>query len=326
MALNSSRRSFLQQTGLLAAGLLLPRSIFAYAPDKALPKKIGLQLYTLREQLAKDAKGTLAKVGAIGFREAETFYGYQGSQDKGLFWGLTPKELKKVLADNQLSTPSGHYQLNEYLTPGNGKDDALKVQAELAAALGQQYLIVPILPLGLWEKELTADDYKHMGHQLNKAGEYCKQFNLKVGYHNHHWEFKPLAGGSTGYEVMLKETDANLVGFELDLFWAVKSGFDPIKLFREAPGRFMAWHVKDMDKNNTGSLFATDTKGKNSQQLLGGVTFAEVGTGSIDFRKIFAQAKLAGVKHLYVEQDRITIDPIESVTKSFGYVKNTLLK
>ncbi len=103
--------------------------------NKALPKKIGLQLYTLRDQLAKDPKGTLAKVAGIGCKEVETFYGYQGAGDKAEFWGLKPAELNAVLKQHQLSTPSGHYQLNDYLTKGNGNADALQPQIDLAAAL-----------------------------------------------------------------------------------------------------------------------------------------------------------------------------------------------
>ncbi|PSL47810.1 sugar phosphate isomerase/epimerase [Chitinophaga niastensis] len=325
--MQNSRRSFLQHAGLLTAGMMLPGSIFAQSKNNALPKKIGLQLYTLRDQLDKDVKGTIAKVAGIGYNEVETFYGYQGAGDKGEFWGLKPKALKALLKQHHLTTPSGHYQLNDYLTQGNGNADALKPQIELAAELGQQYFIVPVLPLSLWDKKLTADDYKYMAAQLNKAGEQCKKSNLHIGYHNHYWEFKKLADtNGTGYDILLKETDPSLVSFELDLFWAVKSGYDPVSLFEEAPGRFVSWHVKDMDKNNTASLTAAGTEDKTSMQLLSSATFAEVGTGSIDFRKIFAKAKLAGVKHLFVEQDKITIDPFESVKKSYGYVKNVLLK
>ncbi|MFY0254055.1 sugar phosphate isomerase/epimerase family protein [Chitinophaga sp. 30R24] len=323
----TSRRDFLRQTGLITAAMMLPGSLSAFTAGRALPKKIGLQLYTLRDQLAKDPKGTIAKVAGIGYQEVETFYGYQGANDKGLFWGLTPKALSALLQQYQLTTPSGHYQLNDYLVRGNGNAAALQPQIELAAALGQQYFIVPVLPPALWDKKLTPADYQFMASQLNKAGELCKKANLHIGYHNHYWEFKQLANTSkTGYDILLQETDPSLVSFELDLFWAIKSGRDPITLFKEAPGRFVAWHVKDMDKNNTGSLTAAGNENKNSADLLSSVTFAEVGTGSINFRKIFAQADLAGVKHLFVEQDKITIDPFTSVTKSYQYLKNVLLK
>ncbi|CAL1519857.1 sugar phosphate isomerase/epimerase [Chitinophaga sp. MM2321] len=325
--MQTSRRSFIQHAGLIAAGMMLPGCAFTTSKNGALPKKIGLQLYTLRDQLDKDVKGTIAKVAEIGYDEVETFYGYKGAADEGAFWGLKPDALKALLQEHHLSTPSGHYQLNDYLTRGNGNADALQPQIDLATALGQQYFIVPVLPLSLWDKKLVADDYKFMADQLNKAGELCKKSNLHIGYHNHYWEFKQLSDtGGTGYDVLLKETDPALVSFELDLFWAVKSGVDPIKLFAEAPGRFVAWHVKDMDKNNTASLTAAGTENKTSMDLLSGVTFAEVGTGSIDFKKIFTKAKEAGVKHLFVEQDKITIDPFESVKESYDYLKNVLLK
>ncbi|RFS19688.1 sugar phosphate isomerase/epimerase [Chitinophaga silvatica] len=323
--MQNSRRKFLRQSGLMAAAIMLSDRLTTLAANPALPKKIGLQLFTLREQLAKDPAATLAKVAGIGYQEVETFYDW--SADKGKFWGLTPKALNALLQQHHLSTPSGHYQLNDYLTKGNGKADALQPQIDLAAALGQQYFIVPVLPLGLWDKKLTSADYGFMASQLNKAGELCKKANLKIGYHNHYWEFKQLSDvKKTGYDVLLKETDPSLVSFELDLFWAVKSGKDPVTLFKEAPGRFVAWHVKDMDKKNTASLTAPENANKTSMQLLSGVSFAEVGTGSIDFHKIFAEAKLAGVKHLFVEQDKITIDPYTSITKSYQYVKNVLLK
>ncbi|HVI47651.1 MAG TPA: sugar phosphate isomerase/epimerase [Chitinophaga sp.] len=325
--MHTSRRSFLQNAGLMAAGLMLPGSLLAQSRNKALPKKIGLQLYTLRDELDKDVKGTISKVAKIGYNEVETFYGYKGPQDQGTFWGLKPSALKSLLKTHNLTTPSGHYQLNNYLTPGNGKDDELKAQIELAAALGQQYFIVPVLPLSLWDKKPEADTYKYMAAQLNKAGELCKKANLHIGYHNHYWEFKPLSNGNgTGYDILLKETSPSLVSFELDLFWAVKSGIDPLKLFAEAPHRFVAWHVKDMDKNNTASLTAAGTENKTSMELLTGVTFAEVGTGSINFRSIFAKAAQAGVKHLFVEQDKITIDPFDSIRESYTYVKNVLLR
>ncbi|WP_212006205.1 sugar phosphate isomerase/epimerase [Chitinophaga sp. HK235] len=325
--MQNSRRYFIQQAGLLAAGMMLPGGLFAQTEKKAFARKTGLQLYTLRDLLDRDVKGTITRVAQIGYQEVETYYGYQGDKDKGTFWGLTPAELKALFQEYRLTSPSGHYQLNDFLTPGNGNDAALQPQIDLANQLGQQYFIVPVLPLSLWDKKLTADDYKFMAEQLNKAGEICKKHNLHIGYHNHHWEFKKLAGSNTtGYEVMLKNTDPSLVSFELDLFWAVKSGVDPLKLFAQAPGRFVAWHVKDMDKKNTASLTAPGNENKTSMQLLSGVSFAEVGTGSINFRQIFAKAREAGVQHIFVEQDKITIDPFESITKSYNYVKNVLLK
>jgi sugar phosphate isomerase/epimerase len=322
----SSRRIFMQQAGLIAAGLMInPSGIFSRSRENTV-RKIGIQLYTLREQLAKDVKNTIQKVAQTGYNHVETFYGYKAPDQKDQFWGLDPKGLKALLKQNNLATYSGHYQLNDYLTRGNGNDEALKVQIGIASELGQKYLVVPVPPLALWDK-LTADDYKFMAEQLNKAGEEARKSDLKVGYHNHFWEFRQQPDvNTTGYEIMLKGTDPSLVTFELDLFWAVKAGVDPVTLFKQHPGRFAMWHVKDIDKSATEKIAGGDNDHKTSIEILPKVKFAEVGTGAVDFKSIFANASVAGVKYAFVEQDQISIDPFESIKKSYGYVKNNLLK
>lgn len=322
----SSRRTFMQQAGLIAAGLMIkPSGIFANSRENTI-NKIGIQLYTLREQLAKDVKSTIQKVAQTGYSHVETFYGYKAPDQKDQFWGLDPKGLKKLLKENNLVTHSGHYQLNDYLTPGNGKDEALKVQIGIAKELGQKYLVVPVPPLALWDK-LTADDYKFIADQLNKAGEEARKSDLTIGYHNHFWEFRQQPDTKTsGYEIMLKGTDPSLVTFELDIFWAVKSGIDPVALFKQHPGRFSMWHVKDIDKSATEKIAGGDNDHKSSMEILPKVKFAEVGTGTVDFRSIFANASVAGVKYAFVEQDQISIDPFESIKKSYGYVKSNLLR
>ena len=322
----SSRRIFMQQAGLIAAGLMInPSDIFSRGNANTV-RKIGIQLYTLRNQLGTDVKGTIEKVARTGYTHVETYYGYKGPKQEEQFWGLDPKGLKALLKANNLVTHSGHYQLDEYLTRGNGKDEALKVQLDIAASLGQEYLVVPVPPHALWDK-LTSDDYKFIAAQLNKAGELAKKSGLKVGYHNHYWEFKQQPDTKlSGYEIMLKETDASLVSFELDLFWAVKAGTDPVTLFKKYPGRFAMWHVKDIDKSATGKITGGDEDKKSAMEILPGVKFAEVGTGAVDFKDIFANASVAGVKYAFVEQDQISIDPFVSIKKSYDYVKGNLLK
>lgn len=321
----SSRRLFMQQAGLIAAGLLIkPTHIFARGTSNTL-NKIGLQLYTLRDQLSKDVKNTIQQVSRIGYNHVETFYGYSGPKDIK-FWGLTPKELKALLQANNLPSHSGHYQLSDYLTRGNGKDEALKAQLEVAATLGQEYLVVPVPPAGLWDK-LTGADYQFIAAQLNKAGELAKKSGLKIGYHNHYWEFKQQPDVKTsGYETMLKETDAALVHFEIDLFWAIKAGTDPISLFNKYPGRFAMWHVKDIDKSATEKITGGANDTKPAGDILSHVKFAEVGTGTINFKQIFEHASNAGVKYAFVEQDQISIDAFASVKESYDYVKSKLLK
>jgi sugar phosphate isomerase/epimerase len=289
----SNRRTFIQQAGLLTTGLIINPSVF-FMKEKV----VGLQLYSLREYIGKDVSGVIAKVAAAGYKDVET-YGYD---PKNQFFGLSPKDFMNVLKSNGLTSTSGHYNPNDFLN-GKGTDD-LKYMIEGSKVLNQQHLIIPYLTEDMRQ---SADDYKKLAEKLNRAAELCKQSNLQLGYHNHDFEFKKWDGGVRGYDILLKETDKNLVDFEMDLYWVVRSGNDPIKLFTQHPGRFKLWHVKDMDKANN-------------------KINTEVGSGSIDYRKIFAKAKLSGVQHIFMEQENFSMDPYESITKSSKYIKNVLLR
>jgi sugar phosphate isomerase/epimerase len=318
----TNRRDFLKTIGVAGAGVMMASSNLLAKQALPKPKKIGLQLYTLREELTKDAKGVIGKVAKLGFNHVETYFGYTGDASKDLFWGMKPAELKKVLADNNLLTHSGHYQLNDYLTPNNGKDDALKAQIEMAATLGQQYLIVPVPPFALIDS-LTIDNYKFMAEQFNKAGELCHKSGLQLGYHNHFWEFKPLQDSKTGMEILLDETQKDLLSFELDLFWTVKAGQNPVELFKKYPKRFVMWHVKDIDKQFATPLYPETTK-KGVFEALREIKYTEVGTGIVNFKDIFAHTQ--DVKHIFVEQDQIyKEDKFESIKMSYDYIKNNLI-
>jgi sugar phosphate isomerase/epimerase len=285
-----SRKFFLQRSGLLMAGLAVkPASLFAK------DMKIGIQLYSIREIIGKDVDGFLAKIAAAGYSDVET-YG-------GQFFGLEPKAFKELLVKNHLTSLSGHYTVDKYLL-NDGPDDEVKMQVDKAKGVGQEYMTVSSFSHA---KVKSTDDYKKVAERFNSAGEICKKMNIKLGYHNHNTEFDPLNGGVSGYDVLLKETDPRLLHMELDLYWAVRGGQDPVEMFKKYPGRFEMWHVKDMDK----------TKPNRN---------TEIGNGSIDFKKIFAHAKLSGMKHFYMEQENFDIDPIESITRSSKYIKDTLLK
>lgn len=289
----NSRRTFIKQTGLLAAGALLAPSL-AFKPAK---KTVGIQLYTLRDQLPKDVKGVIRKVAEAGYKEVET-YGYS-IKDK--FWGLDPKAFKSLLNENGLKAPSGHYGMDNFFLTGNS--DELKTYIEAANIVGGSYITVPWLGEEL-RKDI--DGFKNVAEKLNKAAELCKASGLKLAYHNHDFEFKPH-GDQIGYEVMLKQTDPKLVHFEMDLYWVVRSGNNPVKLFEENPGRFPMWHVKDMDKANP----ALNT---------------EVGNGSIDFKEIFKHTKLSGLKHAFLEQENNYVpDPFESIVKSYKHISSQLM-
>ena len=288
----NSRRTFLKQAGIAAAGALIIPSYACSAPNKI----IGLQLYSLRLQLPKDVKGTIEKVAQAGYKEVET-YGYS-VKDK--FWGLDPKSFKSLLKDNGLTAPSGHYGMDKFITDGN--QDELKSYIEAAKIIDSEFITVPYLGDSLRK---TPDDYKKVAARLNEAATLCKASGLKLAYHNHNFEFEKH-GDVTGYEIMLKETDPKLVQFELDLYWVVRSGNDPAKLFAEHPGRFPMWHVKDMDKaNNTINT--------------------EVGSGTINFKDIYSHAKEAGLKHFIVEQENFSLDPYVSIKQSADYIKKNIL-
>jgi sugar phosphate isomerase/epimerase len=322
-----SRRSFLQQVSLASAGLIAGRhNLFASKiPGNPFSgKPIGLQLYTLRDEIAKDVKGTIAKVADIGFDYVETFFGYNKAGDKTDYWGLDAKAFRGLLDEHHLKTHSGHYLLNDFLTRGNGNDEALKVQAELAATLGQTRVVAPVPPFMAIDK-MTKADYQFIAAQLNKGGELCKKMNIKLGYHNHFWEFRKLEDGISGYETMLKETDPSLVDFEMDLFWVVKSGEDPVQWINRYPGRFTMWHVKDIDRSHPEKIVGGDLDKQPVMNVVKDVKFANVGTGVVDFKSIFAHAHTAGLKYYFVEQDRIDQpDKFASVKESFTYIQKNL--
>ena len=290
--LMTTRRTFLTQAGLISAGALLTPHMLKAA---AVPKP-GLQLYSLRDQLPADVKGVIAKVGKAGYKEAETF-GY--SLEKG-FWGTSAKDFGAYLKDNGITTPSGHYGISYF---GDGKTDDLKGYIETAKTLNQSYLVIPSIDGRLLN---TADKCKAVAEKMNRVSEICRASGLKLGYHNHNFEWKPLQGGSTFYEILLKETDPKTLRLEMDIFWVVRAGQDPVKIFADHPGRFDLVHIKDRNKTQT------DLN-------------TEIGKGSIDYKAIIPKAKAAGVKHFIVEQENfINIDPYVSITESCNYMKNTL--
>ncbi|TCN57526.1 sugar phosphate isomerase/epimerase [Flavobacterium circumlabens] len=290
----TSRRTFIIKSSLATAAVLAVPS-FAFTMNK---KEIGLQLYTLREEIPKDIKATLEKVSSAGFTTVETY----GFSIKDQFWGLSPAELKKILDTNHLKAVSGHYGIGSFLSDG----DTAELKAAIAAAriLKSEYLTIPWIDPPFRK---NSEDYKKIAGRLNEAGKMCQDAGLKLAYHNHDFEFEDH-NGVTGYEILLKETDKDLVYFEMDLYWVVRAGKDPLHIFKENPGRFKLWHVKDMDK-------------------LKPALNAEVGSGSIDFKSIFKEAKLAGMEHFFVEQENnFAINSFDSIKTSCVFISNNLIR
>jgi sugar phosphate isomerase/epimerase len=294
--MTTSRRSFLKSTTLLSAGLYMAPSKF-----KMKSPTIGLQLYTVRDAMAKDPLSTLAKVAAIGYNSVEGAT-YTGNEK---FYGMSTAEFKKVLKQNGLIIPSSHYRLGEEKVNGEVQKGTMlndwNKAVDDAAEVGIKYMVCAYLS----ETERgDLDHYKKVADQLNVAGERCKKSGIQLCYHNHNFEFIKQ-GDTYPYDILLG-SDKNLVKMEIDLYWIKKAGQDAIKIFHEHPGRFPLWHVKDMD----------NTAEQN---------FTEVGSGIIDFKEIFKYKNLAGMKYFFVEQDKCPGSPFDSITKSISYIKKNLV-
>ena len=286
----TNRRNFIKKASLFSAGLIvLPEISYRAVPAK----EIGLQLYTVRDQITQDLKGTLEKVAEIGYSTIEAA-GY----DNGKFYGLEPAAFRSMVSSTGMKVLSSHTTA-QLPSLDSAESDIWKKVTEDTAATGAKYLIYAYLSE---DKRKSPDDYKRLAEKFNKAAEICKKNGLIFGYHNHDFEFKEM-DGLIPYDILLNNTDPQLVKMELDLYWIIKAGKDPLEYFKKYPGRFELWHVKDMEP------------GKEK-------FFAEVGQGTINFERIFAKADEAGMKHIFVEQDRSRQDPFKSIRISYDYLNN----
>ena len=288
------KREFIKQSAILSAGFFaMPKLAFENTP------KIGLQLYTLRDIIAKDVPGVFGQISKAGYSELEMF----GLAAGNTFFGHPVKKISELLKENNLTSPSGHYMPEDFLFK-NGNGDDVKNLCDVAHELGNQYIIIPWMSE---EKRKNIDQYKVLAERLNRAGEIVKKANLQLAYHNHDFEFADF-NGEHGYDILLNKTDSDLMKMEMDLYWVVRAGYDPIALFKSNPGRFHLWHVKDMSKTD---------KTQNT----------EICNGVLDFKNIFKSAKLAGVKHFIVEQEtNYAPDYYGSITTSNKEVKKLLRK
>jgi len=289
------RRSFLRNaaafSSLLAGGSFLAGCASAGAAragsmDLISGRPIGIQLYTVRDLLQTDFEGTLTRVAEIGYQEFE-FAGY---------FDHSPAQVRNILDRLDVTAPSAHIGLNEF----RGDIDRLMGDAQV---IGHHYLIVPSA------NGRTAEGWRQLAAEFNRIGEVVARAGLRFGYHNHAAEFQDLGGGTTAYDILLRETDPALVALELDLYWAVRGGQDPLAMFAADPGRYRLFHVKDM----------ADRAG--SQAMV------PVGEGELDFAAIFAQVGQAGTEHFFVEHDNAAEYPggsIASITTSYRNLRGLL--
>ena len=295
-----SRRTFLQSTSMAIAAL---SAVEARADDGRGPlnRPIGLQLYTVREEVAKDLPGTLKQLAAIGYREVELAGGPQ----------RPVAEMRRLLADNGLTCPSVHTNMAELQT-------AADERIEFVRALGAQYLVCSFpwtadsrFKAGGGQgiaAEITLDDWKWNAEQLNRIGERARKAGVRMGYHNHNMEFRSY-DGVVGFDELLRLTDPALVTIELDIAWVVTAGADPVHYLTKHADRISLLHVKEVRK---------DLKVVR-EKLVAQTT--EVGSGKIDWKRVFAAMDPREIKHYFVEQENFERPPLEAVKISFDYLK-----
>ena len=319
-----SRRKFLAATGTVGAGAfaasLLPR--MAWAGPMGLP--VGIQLYTVGKPLGEDTPGTLRQLHELGYREVE-------SAGPGKH---TAQELRGYLDDAGLKCPSAHLQL---------MGENLDQQFEQAHTLGAHFAVSSVLrsfsaafiksatsgsatatapspgqagdappkrpalaPMGLEEFKKTAE-------KMNEVGKKAKAAGLQYAYHNHNFEFEKMPDGSPGYDVLIKETDPELVKFEIDCGWMVVAGSDPVAYFHKYPGRFRMLHIKDFKPV---AAPTTELVGPGRPQG------ADLGTGFVDYKPIFAAGKAAGIEHIFVEQETpFPVSQLDSAKVDYAYLQ-----
>lgn len=327
----TTRRHFLRDAGTMTlGGLMLPQLASAdHRFAKAAAYPIGIQLFTLFRMMNEDPKGTLEKVAAAGYQEVESafstrggYYGYSAKDFKALVEGLgmkwrahhaggapfRPRPTPPASTSGTAGAPAGNGAAQRptldfsKMPPMLNLRDNYQQLVDQAAEGGLSYLVCASTPVA------TLDEIQKSIEVFQKTGEAAKKAGIGFAYHNHATEFDPVVGAGataakTPYELILSQTDKDLVKMELDLAWAVKAGKDPVALFNEQPGRFPLWHVKDIKDDRK--------------------TITEVGNGMVDFKRAFAAAKTAGLKYFFVEQD-MAADPIQSITTSYTNLKKML--
>jgi sugar phosphate isomerase/epimerase len=284
-----SRRQFVL-SGAAVVGTRLAWAQTAQLLPAGLP--IGLQLYSVGDDLQRDVPGTLRQVRAIGYKRVET----------AGFAGLTARAFRAQLDQARLVCPSTH------LPVGN---DELEPLFEDAHTVGAEYVVSSAL---FSSKSQTLDDYLGMADRLNDLGRKAKDAGLQYAYHNHNFEFRKLDGDRIGYDVLLKRTDPELVAFELDCGWMVAAGYSPVEYFRQYPGRYRMLHVKDFvaTKGPSTSL-AKDERPQGT----------ELGRGHIDYKPILLAAAEAGIHDYYVEQEPPFLDmsALAAVKVDYQYLR-----
>lgn len=288
------RRTFLATLGAAALGVSARRAIDRLAipldsTESTKIARVGIQLYTVRTRMPSDMAGTLERLAKIGYKEVE-FAGY---------FKHPATEVREMLRANGLTAPSVHVGIEDIET------DSAQTFAD-AKTIGHEFITVASLPspdghtrVRAWFDRATADDWKRLAARFNVAGKTCKSAGFRFAFHNHD-DIVRKTGDVLPIDILMHETDPALVSYEMDIYWAVNAGADPLQLLAAYPGRFSMFHAKD-------SMGPPDHN------------MADVGAGVIDFKTIFARAK--GIEHYFVEHDSPP-DPLASAAASYRYLAN----
>ncbi|MGE4568868.1 MAG: sugar phosphate isomerase/epimerase family protein [Bacteroidales bacterium] len=290
-----TRRNFLKSAvGLLASSALLPEAFAAESfSAEAKKKQIGLQLYSVRNEISRDFMGTLQQLAKIGFPHLEA-----ASYSNGKFYGRDPKEFQKILADMGMRL-SGSHTGSGLLAPNDQQGwDFWKQNMAATVETGAEWIVQASYPEGQLK---TIADVKRLAEQFNKLGEMAKAHKLRFAFHNHVTEFHPL-DGELPYDVMLQNTDPKLVTFQMDTCQVLLGGGDCVAYVNKYPGRFANWHLKDAHKEKNEST--------------------EFGKGRNDFESLFAVSKKAGLSIYYIEQEAYTVPPLEAVAHDYNFLMN----
>ena len=292
-----NRRDFVKNAALGSSALLIPLPHFA----KTSKYKMGLQLFTVNEYMLKNPQQTLAHVKALGYEDFEIF-GFEPI--KNTFYGIPSTEFKSLLDDMNLTASSGHFGFSSYLDKSIEELKTFVDQCIVGAKdLDLSYITWPwIAP-----EQRTRDNFKKMATRLNLIGEQVNAAGLGFAYHNHGYEFEDY-GGETGYDIILQDTDADLVKLQMDMYWVMHSAnFTPKELVADQPGRVVMWHIKDMHKTSR--------------------DYTELGNGSIDYTKILPDPEQSGLEYYYIEQGgNFAENALKSVETSAIYFKKNLKK
>lgn len=304
-----NRKEFLQTSATLLLGSMTfsNKSFAAFLKSQTYPPA-GLQLYTFFNVIDEDVPGTLKKIAAVGYKEIESAF-----SKKGGYYGMKPKEFAAMIKDMGMNWKSHHAFGAPFKLPAGAKlptgsdgkpitlppmrnlKENMQQLVDEAAEGGLEFLVCANTPI------TTLEDIKGSIEVLNKTDEACKKAGIVFAYHNHDAEFRAV-DGQIPYDLFLSQTKMQL---ELDLAWAIKGGKDPVELFKQHPGRFPLWHVKDLDAKHE--------------------TILPVGEGTIGYKRIFDAAPAAGMKYFFIEHD-MPKDPLASITSSFGYLSKMLNK